>query len=108
MSHKNPIIKAECHSDDRRVEITFDALKWFQQASDKEILDLAECGWGGDYPADYVAHFFGSRATHDLFLYLEKFAPNDTGFECHVDEAMARAWIAKRRPHLVDKLCATC
>lgn len=43
-------IKAEVHTDDHIYEVNFDAEPWFAQASDKEILEVAECGWGGDYP----------------------------------------------------------
>ena len=45
-----PAVRAETHDDDRRCEVPFDAQEWFEKASDKEILDLAECGWGGDEP----------------------------------------------------------
>ena len=94
-------IKAECHSDDRVREADFDAMPWFIQASAESIADLAACGWGGDYPADGVAQFM---ADHDesvlkMFQYLnlvsdQKDAP---GFECHVDEADAMAWLRDNR-----------
>ncbi len=97
-------IKAECHSDDRVIEATFDATPYFVQASAKSITALAECGWGGDYPADYVAQFM---AEHDeevskVFQYLDlvgdqKDAP---GFECHVDEADTMAWLRENHKAL--------
>jgi hypothetical protein len=66
-------ISAECHSDDHRAEVDFDATRWFVQASDKEILALAACGWGRDEAADEVAQYMQS---HDeevrcMFAYLE-------------------------------------
>jgi hypothetical protein len=104
------VIPAECHSDNHIIEIDFDALKWFEQASDKDILDLAKCEWGGDYPADAVAQHFERNLTKELFVYLEKYAPDDCGFECHVNEACAIGWIKSNRPELnkLDIFQQTC
>jgi hypothetical protein len=107
------MIKAECHSDDRNVEVSFDATPWFKQASDKDILDLANCGWGGDYPADEVAEWMagdkgrrGVKRIAEMFKYLEIIhgdpsKKNAQGFECHVDEEDARKCLAENRPKLV-------
>ncbi len=99
---------AEAHSDDYVVEIDFDAVPWFRQASDKEILALAECGWRGDYPADNVAKFFDQMETKWLFEYLDKdpTMPNgDTvGFECSVDSSDAAAYLKANRPELHAKI----
>jgi hypothetical protein len=103
------MIKAETHSDDYAVEIEFDATDWFEQASDDEILALAAIGWGGDYEADAVAEHFEATSCARLFAYLG-FSPtmpwsNDSvGFECHVDEQSALAWIASRRPDLAGRI----
>jgi len=99
------MIKAECHSDDHNVEVNFDATTWFKQASDKDILDLDGCGWGGDYPADEVAEFIGNhnKRIAEMFRYLE--IVRDQGFECNVDEASARKWLKKNRP-VIEKLIA--
>lgn len=111
-------IKAEVHSDDHNIEVEFDAVPWFQQATDDEILDLAGCGWGGDYPADAVARFFsdsnsvGDALNQDiagLFDYLEiikndPFKEDQSGFECHVDEASAMKWLETNRPALFQQL----
>jgi len=105
------MIVAECHSDDRNVEVAFDATPWFKQASNKDILDLAGCGWGGDYPADEVAEWMADRRSKagkriaEMFKYLEIIhgdpaKKNTQGFECHVDEDSARKWLAKNRPAL--------
>ncbi|KKM66692.1 hypothetical protein LCGC14_1124680 [marine sediment metagenome] len=97
-------IKAECHSDDRVREASFDAAPYFVQASAESIGALAECGWGGDYPADYVAQFMAehNKEVRLMFKYLDlvsdkKDAP---GFECHVDEADAMAWLKENRKAL--------
>ena len=93
------MIKAEAHSDDRVFEVDFDATRWFKQASDEQITALIGCEFGGDYPADEVA-VESSNWVYDLqplFDYLERV---DCGFECHVDETDARAWLRANRPHL--------
>jgi len=105
---EGPSIKAKCYSDDHCVEVAFDAARWFQQANDKDIIDLAGCGWGGDYAADAVAVYMAASDEHVayMFKYLEarngrRDAP---GFECHVDEVAARVWLATHRPELLERL----
>jgi hypothetical protein len=97
------MIKAECHSDDRCVEVKFDATPWFNQASDKAILDLFECGWRGDYPADDVAIFMAdcSDAVAEMFQYINLRGTIETiGFECSVDQEQAMTWLMTNRPNL--------
>jgi hypothetical protein len=101
---KDPIIPAEVHRDDWHFSASFDALLWFQQASDDDIRALAECGWGGDYPADDVA-----RHVSDTNADVERVLDNTTceegmGFECHVNETMARAWLKEHKLALHDEL----
>src|SRR5438874_11870052 len=100
-------IPAECHSDDLVHEIRFDALAWFEQASDEEILGLAACGWGGDYPADAVAYFFADTdpGVGLLFDYLHRVRdrPGAPGFECRVEPRAAARWVRSRRPHLLGR-----
>jgi len=101
-------IKAEVHSDDHNFEVPFDAAPWFQQATVKDILELTECGWGGDYPADVVAHFMAERITSiaEMFRYLERMhkTPRGCGFECHVDEPAAIAWLKINRPDMATAI----
>ncbi len=105
------MIQAEAHSDDRNVEVSFDATDFFAKASDKDILDLARCGWRGDYPADEVA--LRTADTHQnlafMFKYLEAIANDPAkkdchGFECSVNEADACAWVRENRQHLVTEI----
>ncbi len=105
------MISAEVHSDDYKVEIHFDATEYFQAASGSDLVDLVRCGWGGDYPGDYVALHFESRETASLFEYLSlrpEMYGESVGFECHVDEGDAMAWIAQNRPELMIKLENSC
>lgn len=97
------MIKAECHSDDRCVEVTFDATPWFEKATNDEIIELAGCGWGGDYPADEVAEHMACHVDSiaDMFIYIRNRNKIETiGFECHVDEEDAMNWLAIHRPEL--------
>ena len=101
-------ISAECHTDDRIYEITFDAVHWFRQATDKEILALYHCGWNRDYPADSVAQFSSDYYTKvaDMFEYLDvrnkgQGGTGDTvGFECVVDDGPAMKWLKEKRNFL--------
>jgi hypothetical protein len=101
------MIKAECHSDDRCVEIGFDATPGFENASDDKILALAEFGWGGDYAADDVAIYMADQSdgVKTMFNYLDLRGRIETiGFECHVNEDNARKWISENRPLLTKSL----
>ena len=100
------MIKAECHSDDRCVEVDFDATPWFDQASDEQILDLIKCEWGYDYPADDIAIFMADKnpEVKSMFDYINIRGKIETiGFECSVDEAMATLWLKLHRPGLLLK-----
>ncbi len=106
-------IRAEVHTDDWAREVTFDASLWFHQAAPQEIRDLAGCDWGGDYPADAVALWFERRdpEVEDLFEYLrnarealDAAGADGIGFECHVDEGDALAWLRQHRPDVFAEL----
>jgi hypothetical protein len=101
-------VSAEAHSDDHHVEIDFDATPWFVQASDKKIQELIQIDFGGDLASDSVAEFFEETTTKRLFEYLS-FKPTmgsdeRVGFECHVDEQEAMAWLRANRPHLISNI----
>lgn len=99
------MITAIAYSDDRHVEVSFDATPWFEQASDEELLALAKCDFGYREPADRVALWFSAFhiGMQKLFQYLE-FCPvmfkETVGFECSVDEQDAMAWMMQFKPGL--------
>lgn len=98
------VIAAECHSDDRAVEVDFDAEDWFKTAKDNEIIALAACGFGGDYPADYVAESLAdvNKEIADMYSYIQMRSRNGTiGFECYVNETDALTWISINRSNLI-------
>lgn len=99
------IIPAEAHSDDFVIKAEFDAVPWFERASDQEIRDLAGCEWGGDLPADHVVFALEESVPElaRLFTYLEIIADDPAkkdclGFECRVDESRALEWLKSHRP----------
>jgi len=99
------MITAECHSDDRLVEVTFDATEWFELAKDKDITELAECSFGGDYASDGVAQHFADQNQDiaDMFKHIEIMSKRESmGFECYVKYDEAMTWIKENRPHLVE------
>ena len=102
-------IPAEVHSDDHKVTANFDAVAYFVQASDDELVGLVDCGFGGDYPADEVAQFMADldEGVERVFMYLS-FEPEHfgekVGFECHVDQRPALLWIKAHRPTAYQRL----
>lgn len=105
-------VVATAWSDDKRVEVTFDAADWFAHASDDDIVELADDSWGCAYSADRVAQHFEETTTKPLFDYLDVAGPmadgDPVGFECDVSEEQALAWIADylapHRPELMERL----
>ncbi|MDF0490398.1 hypothetical protein PX554_19910 [Sphingomonas sp. H39-1-10] len=98
-------VQASAHSDDYRIDVDFDAAPWFAQASEQDILELAQCEWGGDYPADSVALHMAEQNTElqRMFDYISIAGTerDPVGFECYVDGDDARAWLNQQRPHLL-------
>lgn len=113
----SPTITAQCHSDDYAVAVGYDeetyapeyrtgvdVTAYFEQVSDDDILALASCGFGGDYPADAVAQWAAERdpRVQALFDYIA--TRSDQGFECYVDAQSVMAWVRARRPHLLERI----
>jgi hypothetical protein len=98
-------IPAEVYSDDHVLETSFDAAPWFEQASEAEILQLADDGWGSDYSADAIARWMTSHNAHvGWFLSAWMSCSLIIGFECRVDQAAALKWLAAHRPALAARL----
>lgn len=95
------MIEATVHSDDHQRQETFDATPWFLIATDTELRELHDCGWGGDYPADTVVDYMDGRdhGVTRLFEYLHTHPGQ--GFECHVNPVSAQAWLSAHRPCLL-------
>lgn len=100
------MIQAEVHSDDCVMSTNFDATPWFENASPASIKSLAECDFGGDYPADAVAQdsIDTDDSVKDVLEYVEKAyaATGNIGFECYVDEEQAMAWLKENRTDVYE------
>lgn len=98
------MIRAKVHTDDQRFAIEFDATKYFEQAPDDAIFDLARADWGGDYPADWVAEYFEYKNPDikNMFRYLRdldvRARRDPPGFEVYVNEEDAIEWLKGHRP----------
>jgi hypothetical protein len=103
---KKFVIAAEVYSDDHQAAAEFEALGWFEQASDEEIKGLIRIGFAGDYEADYVAQWEAERNewVQHVFDYVSECRQftDQMGFECRISEDDAFVWLAHYRPHLVD------
>lgn len=93
-----PVVTADIYSDDRVFDLRdVDVTAFFAQASDRQIFSLAQCGWGGDYPADAVAHYISNcnDTVADMFGYLERVGgrKNAPGFEVQVNREQALAYL---------------
>jgi hypothetical protein len=102
-------IPAEVHSDDHKATAKFDALPYFIRATDDDLVELVQCDFGGDYPADEVARHLADldEGVGRVFTYLS-FEPTSfgetVGFECHVEEGPALLWIKEHRSGLYQRL----
>lgn len=99
------MINAEIHSDDVRVQAQFDATRWFEQASDKDIQGLIKCDFGANYAADAVGQFQRDidPEVENVFTYIGSLPEGDDfkGFEVQIHAPDAEDWIEKNRPHLM-------
>lgn len=96
-------IAARCYSDDHVAEAAFDARPWFKKASDEDIIELAKCEWGGDYPADSVAQWCRSVGNvQRMFDYVA--ARKDIGYECCVESESAIEWLKEHRPAVARRI----
>lgn len=101
---KNMPVDAKFWTDDRRFEVSFDAQAFFQSATDKQLLAVAEVGFSGDYATDAVAEFF-SKSNEELqeaFGYLGVLPRKyDCGFECSVDSEGYYRWMAEHKSAVI-------
>ena len=97
-------IWAKAQSDDLMIQIGFDATEYIVNASIEELRGLKKCYWANDYQTDNVARHYRDTTTKSLFDYLdflsdEKISGKDIcGYECQVNEDLARNWLEINRP----------
>lgn len=89
------MLKANAHDDTYEYNCFFDACPWFEQASDEELLALAECDFGGDHPANIVAEFF--EEDNDEIHRLKRYG---TGFSVQINPFAALQWLQSNAPEV--------
>jgi len=109
--HSEPVVSAIIHSDDRRIEASFQANRRFSQAANEEIKDLVGIGWGHDLEADRIAYFMEPLDVEvekvlDYCRSAKRLSSDLIGFEVLVDKAHAAAWLAVHRPGLWKEIAA--
>lgn len=109
-----PKVSAEFWTDDRAVEVTFDARPYLIQASKQELVGIIEAGYSGDYSTDAIAEFCESLVPEisEGFAYIHTVQKShsklqDVGFECSINAVEYLHWMAAyREPLLASILCA--
>lgn len=94
-------IQAEVHTGDLMVKVEFNAVAWFEFALPQSIVALAKCGWGGNYAISHTVAMHMTDHNEDvkrMFTYLS--IAKDVGYECHVNEESAMAWLKEHRPEI--------
>lgn len=84
----------------------FDAVPWFAQASDREILALSRGRWRNSSDSDAVAVFI---AAHDqrVAAVLDYARVVDAGTVCEINAGEALAWLAVHRPTIARRARAS-
>lgn len=106
-----PVIPAEAHTEDRECAAEFDAVEWFEAATDDEIVALARESWCQCKEANDVAQHCADENVEliAMFAHLDRIKDlpskkGKNGYECSVDEDAARAWLDEHRPHLILRI----
>lgn len=108
-AHADPIVSAEIHSDDHTRKVGFQANRWFSQASDDEIRELAAIDWENDLEADRIAYFMEAldlevEKVLDYCRETKHTLKESIGFEVSVNRDQAMSWLAVHRSRLWKEL----
>lgn len=110
---EGPNVQANFWTDDRAVEVSFDARPYLQQASNEALRKILEVGCSGGYCTDAVAEYMRDKHLNEdiceAFDYLHarnKSARDTVGFEVSVDQEEFYRWLdAHRTAVLAAYLC---
>ena len=102
-------VRAECHSDDGIYAAQFNAVRWFEQADESEVLELAADDWGDSYAADGIGMFMADFVpdVQKMFDYLEHYNQTQKkhiGWVCTVNKDQALQWLKAHRPLLHQRM----
>lgn len=99
------LVPAGVWTDDHTIEVEFDAALWLKDASDKDVIALAECEWCQDYAADAVAEgvtkkYWKVSAFFSGLALINSVRNEKSGFECGVDSEAAKEYLKEHRNSL--------
>jgi len=102
-------IAAMVRSDDHHTCSSFECQDWFAQASDEDILQLADEGFKHEVMSDNVAKFFDGKkpGVTSTLGYVRSYVNStekEMGFGCEIDVENALSWIKANRLHLLPTL----
>lgn len=96
-----PTVKAAFRTDDGAHAFDFDVSDFLATLTDDDLMDLRNCEWGGDYPADDAYYWYADKidspASRAAAAHLEA-GSGQIGFEVHIDVDAAEAWVRADRP----------
>ncbi|QDU29536.1 hypothetical protein ETAA8_46500 [Anatilimnocola aggregata] len=78
----------------------FNAVSWFPQATDAEIVALIEAGFKGE-PVKAVARFLAAENPAREIEFVLRRAADGFEYEIDMDPLTSMAWIRRERPHLL-------
>lgn len=99
------MIKSVLFSSDKKLEISFDATPWFEQASSDEIQELVLNKFGGCRKAIEVAEFMAVQNPRiaDIFIYVHNKSKVDyVVAECYMNHEDALDWVYENHPELEE------
>jgi hypothetical protein len=98
------MIRAECHTADNALAITFDATPWFEEADAPSIVSVARKDWSGIWIAEALESRPGYEELHRLIGYATTHLrdesledPSWPTFDCVVNGPDAVAWLRRNR-----------
>lgn len=97
-------VQAHIFSDDDQFHHLFNAIGWFEQATDEEIQAIFENDRGHYFdgePTKTVARYVRTDA-NELGLVLSYCDTLHMDYTVRVDANTAKQWICQHRPHLID------
>lgn len=99
-------IKGTAYSDDKRVNITFDATPWFRSAAKAwDIECLVESGWGVCCVADDVlGHIHTQKPNQDIKDLYTYCAVGDMGYQVMIDGEAALEYLQLNNPVVIVML----
>ncbi len=90
-------VQGDVRTDNDHFHAQFNAIPYLQQASVGDLRKLADCNFQSDYPADDVAWWMRD-IDNDVACVMYEVESDSLGFEVHINEDMARAWLDAARP----------